>query len=196
MSCGTTHKKAKAGVKKKVAKAPTKQTRKPLTLAQRKKISAALQCYNAAHGTCKKKKRGKAQHHTVAWYKKHGYHKVTTCKAVVNGYSRSVTVTPRNTAHLRRMLWHEIHHAWRIDRKNETAYLVHMGFRKEKVALHGHRAAAAQKKARPRNHHINRVSCHSAWRKTTSTAKPRVSQACPKRKSRLAGGGGSGGGRR
>jgi hypothetical protein len=181
MSCGTTHKKATTAT---TAAKPSKSTGKHETLAQRRAISEALKCYYASHGTCKKTSRAAAKKHSAAWYRAHGYHKVKICTAVTDGYSRSVTVTPRNTTHLRRLLWHEIRHAQHLGKLKETRYLIHMGFRKEAKTTHAWKAAAAKAKPRPRNLHASRVSCHTAWRKTYSTTTVKVAAACPKKKSK------------
>jgi hypothetical protein len=194
VSCGITHKKktthvtgykntaARAAAAKKAA---AKRKGTHLTLAQRKAISEALQCYYAAHGTCKTPKKN-AHKAKVIRDAAHGYRQVTTCTAVASGFYRRAQVTPRNTGRLRRQMMLEIQHAQFIARRQALPRYEHLTVtRPSRVAA---RAARRPLSSRPpRQTHADRVSCHTAWRRVTTTGKPRASLACPKRKSRLDG---------
>lgn len=196
MSCGTTHKKKTThttGYKNTAAraaaakKAGEKRKGSHLTLEQRKKISDALKCYNAAHGTCASPKSKKKNAHKAKIIKDaaHGYRKVTTCTAVADGFYRRSVVTPRNTARLRRKMWGEIRHAQAVQRRQALARHEHLTVtRPSQIARHAARVPVNHVKpaAVRTQHHAARVSCHTAWKKVHSTAKPKVSMTCPKRK--------------
>jgi NUMOD3 motif len=192
VSCGSPHKTAKtsrhlsAAQKAKLSAALKGKSHpgRKMTLEQRRKLSEALKCYYAMHGTCKHPKPQTAHQIEKSLLKKLHQHPAGAKKCPAGMTHRHGHVTPRRLAHQRRTVMRHVragHRQHRIQRMPRWRHLVDT-----LPAKRGRRLLRLEREWRKRSRKLHgaRLQCHIAHRH----AGPKIRQRrqCPKpRKSRL-----------